>query len=163
MFDTIIYLYRVDEVTDDVKDICYNTTGEKILNTDIDGSDGYTIHKNSNFVITGVTRPYQLKDNDLIKEDERFLSVKDALNGIKTLKYSFVSNSGKCIEKTKEKGLSRSDKGVYERPSVYEFYNVFERDLFSELGKYDVEIQGYDELGTLIPNMNLNFIINVVE
>ncbi len=153
-----IHLYRVDSVEDGAEDGIYDLSEKYLIETDTDTDDGCVMNADTDFAITGVTIPYQLKDNELVPAE--MYGFYEYLNGVDCLEYTF--RSGKDLFSVQKKvGLSRVTETDADtsNPSVYEFYHVFDSEKFIEGREYAVEIKGFDRDGKAIPDMNTELIL----
>ena len=124
--DEMIHICRVDAVSEDAKDGIFLTGEEQILSSDTDSSDGWTAGDGA-FAVAGVLRPYQLKDEEIVP-DEEMSGFYHLLNGADRLVYTFTAVDG-SHEFTVEKpaGVSRavSSGDAPGMKALYEFYSVF--------------------------------------
>lgn len=159
--DENMRICRVDLVNDEARDGVFLTTEAQVLGYDADASDGFTVSSDKAFAVAGVMKPYQLQDDELVKDDSTFGHY-SYLNGAQTLAYTFVSmDGGDAFTVEKRAGVSRIDEPTEESlPAVYEFYNVFPAGTLKAGERYDVSVQAFDQKGQRIENMDTHFLIS---
>ena len=145
-----IRICRIDHVEDTAEDGVFLTTEEQVLGSDTDPSDGWTIEEGA-FAVAGVMKPYQLRDDELVPDDEIFGFYR-YLNGADSLIYTFAPADGSdSFNITKAVGVSRIDEPDGEsEPALYEFYNVFPADTLKAGNSYEVTVQAYDQKNAAI-------------
>ena len=159
--DENMRICRVDLVNDEARDGVFLTTEEQVLGYDADASDGFTVSSDKAFAVAGVMKPYQLQDDDLIRDDTRFGHY-SYLNGAQTLVYTFVPVEGSdAFTVEKLVGVRRIDEPTGESlPAVYEFYNVFPAGTLNAGEHYNVSVQAFDQKGQRIEHMDTRFLIS---
>ena len=155
-----IHICRVDHIGDAAKDGVFLTTEAQVLGSDTDPSDGWTIGDGA-FAVAGVMKPYQLRDDELIPDDDVYGFYR-YLNGADALIYTFAPVDGSdSFSITKAVGVRRIDEpGAEAEPAHYEFYNVFPADALKAGNAYDVTVRAYDRKGAAIPGAVCEFTLS---
>ena len=154
---------RIDRVKGETEDGVFLTNEAQVLGSDTDPSDGWVAGIGT-FAVAGVMKPYQLKDNEVVPDDNIY-GFYNYLNGAETLVYTFTPNDGsEPVSVTKPVGVSRIDRadGRWD-PAVYEFYNVFPEDLLDEGAVYEVIVQAQDRKGEAIEGMTASFTLSAAD
>lgn len=158
--DEKVHICRIDQVDDEAEDGVFVTSEEQIVSSDLNARDGWTVLRDGSFAITGVVRPYQLKEDELVPSATVYGDY-EYLNGPGTLTYTFTAKDqpDDVITVTKDMGIDRRD-AVEEDPnhkSVYEFYHVFDSSSFRTNTDYEVCVQLSDRKGDPVADWFMAF------
>lgn len=144
-------VYRSDIVRETCKDGIYYTDGSKCLSSDTNESDGFSVTAGKHFALTGALKPFRLMDSEMeLVEGDGIFSIYKPLNTYSIIRYTFVLNEDDSKEIVIEKpcGLNRFDEnGKGTDVGMFEFYNVFDKDLLSKGETYSLTIEGIDAKG----------------
>ena len=132
-----------------------------MLGSDTDPSDGWEAGKGA-FAVAGVMKPYQLKDDELVPDDDRYGFYR-YLNGALTLAYTFTPADGSdSFTIHKDVGVRRIDEpGENSKPARCEFYNVFPADTLKSGNSYKVTVRAYDRKSKFIKGAVCKFTLSV--
>ena len=165
--DDRVTVCRVDTVSEAAQTGVYVTTGEQVLATDTDASDGYQVQAGTRFAVMGVITPYLLDDGDIVPDEEVSYAY-CYLNGCATWEYTFTAENetvtfrqDNCLARVSEPLRDgTSDLSSLARTEL-EFYHVFETDRLTSGTDYVVTMQGYDRNGKLIEGLTTSYTIHV--
>ena len=156
-----IRICRIDHVEDGTQDGVFITTEQQVPGSDTDPSDGWEAGKGA-FAVAGVMKPYQLKDDELVPDDDRYGFYR-YLNGAVTLAYTFTPADGSdSFTIHKDVGVRRIDEpGENSKPARCEFYNVFPADTLKSGNSYKVTVRAYDRKSKFIKGAVCKFTLSV--
>lgn len=147
---------RIDSISEAAKDGIFIKDGRQIVDTDLSGDDGWSVTGKNKIAIMGVTSPYQLDDSELVPNEKKY-GFYNYTNGIDTLSFTFESE-GESFTETRKMGMYRLDKPEDEGSKcVYEFYSIFDGNLFKPGKAYKVTITAYDRNAELVPSVHDEF------
>lgn len=149
--DETLRVYRSDIVRESCKDGIYYMDGSEKLDSDIDESDGFSVRPGEAFALTGALRPFRLMDSEMeLLQGDGIFNIYKYLNTYSKIRYTFAQekDNGEKIVIEKPCGLDRIDEnGKGTEVGMFEFYNVFDKDLLSKGKTYSLTIEAIDAKG----------------
>ncbi len=119
-FHEDLHLYRIDRVSEDVKENVFDLSEKGIRDVFYD-TEHIKVRAGDRVAFCGVVRPLQLKSEDVVLNDDNTYTLNHEVKYIR-----YLIDDGESVREIKKELLIERIDGSSIGTSVYEFYHIFE-------------------------------------